>query len=167
MPKQQGIQILTDSAPAVVMDTLAGLTALDVDTTHATGLLQSFLMKKVSARFHLRGRTADDEGLMVGLARGDATITEIKAALEDSQLERDNKSQAAKRDVLHETLRMLQPAGDTTEAWAELDVSLGGGSGIPFEDGDGWKVFVYNFGSGSLTTGSVLDFHATYWGIWL
>ncbi len=150
-------------APASVASLAANI-AVDISTTYGTGLLQSFLMKKVIGTLSIKAAVAE-ERVLVGIARGDATITEIKAAMENSQLERDLQGQANVRVVLHETVRWLNDEGDQI---VHLDVSLGGGKGIPFEDGDGWKVFAYNPDNGALSAGSqeILGV-LTYFGVWL
>ncbi len=165
--EQKMVEILSDSSAANSLGTLATLTALVIETGHATGLLRSFLMKKVKARFRTVGRTVGDEGLMVGMARGGASITEIKAAIEAVQFQEDQQNQGAVREVVHEAIALLHPVGDGTMESAEIMVSLGGGKGIPFGEGVGWQWFVYNLGDGSLTTGAKLHMHATYWGVWL
>ncbi len=161
------VEILSDTASAAALTTLGAQTALAIEASHATGLLSSFLMKKVKASVVITGRTIGDEALLIGMARGDASVTQIKAAIEDIQLERDAKMQAAKRDVLFETLGIALPVGDGTVETYDIMVSLGGGKGIPFELGDGWQWFAYNMSSGSLTTGAVAHLQATYWGVWL
>ncbi len=165
--KPQGIQILTDRVTGSALGTLAGITALAVEQGHGTGLLQSFLMKKLRIAAAVDGLAQADGTILIGMARGDASVTEIKTALEDAQLERDNKTQAAKRDVLHETVMLLKPIGAGTTRVAEATISLGGGKGIPFEDGDGWQWFVYNVDSSALTTGGLVYLQASYWGVWL
>ncbi len=166
---QQQVQILTDRASGAALGGLTGGVAVAVEQTHGTGLLQSFLMKKIKGTASIEGLTAGEGAhLVLGLARGDASIGEIKAALEDAQLERDKKTQAAKRDVLHETIVAMNISAilNTRTMLIEFEMSIGGGKGIPFEDGDGWQWFVYNGGS-TLTTGATFSSRMTYWGIWL
>ncbi len=166
---ETGIQILADHmAAGGGLQSLGAGIAIAVETGHATGLLRSFLMKKVRAAVIVQGGVAD-EAILIGMARGDATVTQIKAALEDVQLEDDRKTQAAKRDVLFETLTPLHMVANTVGPNSVvIEASLGGGGGIPFEKGDGWQWFAYNPDSGALSAGSqTLIGHATYWGIWL
>ncbi len=166
---KQGIQILTDTqSGTTAMASLAAQTAVVIESGHATGLLESFLMKRVKATINVKAAVAD-EMIIIGLARGDATVGQIKAALEDVQLERDRKTQAAKRDVLHETLVTMNCQANSVGPNAiELDISLGGGKGIPFEKGDGWAWFIYNVDDAALSAGSqVVRLNATYYGIWL
>ncbi len=114
---------------------LGAATAKIVAATHATGLLQSFLMKKVAYSCTLKGGVAD-ELLLVGMARGDATVTQIKAALELAQVERDAKSQAIARDVLFETIRVITGTAGQTHNVIHDMVSLGGGQRNTFR---GWR----------------------------
>ena len=75
------VEILTDKLGGATLGTLASSTAQIVEQGHATGLLQSFLMKKVKYRVTFHG---PDQGniLLLGMARGDASITDIKGAVE-------------------------------------------------------------------------------------
>lgn len=156
------VEILKDTANGTALSTLADDTVLSVESGHGTGMLQSFLCKKVSASISISGLAAD-QPVIVGMARGEANVTQIKTAITQSQLERDAKDQAEIRDVLHETLRVV----DSLHNNVEITVSLGGGKGIPFEDGDGWQWFVYNFSGGSLTTGAKFHGNTTYYGVFL
>ncbi len=158
------VQILKDTTRGVDLSTLATATALSIESGHGTGLLQSFLMKKVSANVGFKGGVAG-EMVIIGMARGDVSVGEIKAAMEPIQLERNKKTQAANKDVLHETLRIVNL--DPTQAPMHYEVSIGGGKGIPFEDGDGWLWFAYNVTSATLTTGALFSLDATYYGVWL
>ncbi len=166
----EGIQILIEQEVNVALLTLASRTALAIATDHATALNEAFLMKKVRMILNLRAITAGQAGrLLIGMARGTVSVTSIKSAMENNIFERNKKEQAIKRDVLFETL--------TPVTWESFDginaiydsgmISLGGGKGIPFDDDLGWQWFVWNVSSGALATGSICDFHATYWGIWL
>ncbi len=144
------------------LDTLAINTALVLLSGRSTGMLQSFLMKKVLADVHLSLPDVGDT-IMVGMARGDATITEIKAAMEMTQRERDMTQQASVREVLWETVRML-----TDEVpYVRIVESIGGGKGIPFEDGDGWQWFAYNMGDNAQVGGASVVISATEYGVWL
>ncbi len=161
------VEIIVEAANGVALGALGSSTALIIDSTHATALLTSFLMKKVRAMVKVVGAAVGDEALVCGMARGDVTVGQILTALTGAQLERDNVGQAQRRVVAHETVTPLVPNGDGTTMTAIIEASLGGGKGIPFEDGDGWQWFVYNAGSGALTTGSTAILLGTYWGVWL
>ncbi len=160
------VEILPNRISATAgLPSLAAVTAVQIAGGHSTGLLQSFLMKRVTARWALKGGV-DEEIILIGMARGDATVTEIKAALETTQVERNQKNQAAVRDVLFETLKIIRHEKDG--GMAEIDVSIGGGKGIPFEDGDGWQWFAYNLDNDSLSAGAQeIMGQLCYYGVWL
>ncbi len=149
----------------VSLGTLAQGIVMDIETAHGTGLLVSFLMKKVIAEIVLDTPDSGDI-IRVGMARGDATITEIKTALELTQLERDQQDQANVRVVLFETMRLLAETSGGTRP-LRIEQSLGGGLGIPFEDGDGWKWFGYNAGANDFVSGAMLFICGHYYGVWL
>ncbi len=170
IPKQQqSVVILRDNgAGSGGIASLAAQTAVSIESGHGTGLLSSVLLKRVHATVTIRGAVAD-EIVVIGMARGDATVTQIKAALEDIQLERDRKGQAAKRDVLFETVDTIQCVAIAAgPSQSKMEISLGGGKGIPFEKGDGFQWFAYNPESGAHSAGSqTVLVDATYYGIWL
>ncbi len=157
------VEILKDLSTQAI-GTLAQGVALAINVTHATGLLADFLMKRVTAEVLINDFDSLDT-LIVGMARGDATVTEIKAAIELTQLERDLQSQANVRVVLHETVRFVAESG--TDNKAMIEASLGGGKGIPFEKGDGWQWFAYNHGANDQVAGAIALLQATYYGVWL
>ncbi len=147
---------------------LATKTAVVTNSQFGTGLLSSFLMKKVRLLAFLKAAVAE-ETVIIGMARGDATVTEIKTAIENIQLERDLQDQANIRVVLMETLGIFASSTSlTAKAVIEMEVSLGGGKGIPFELGDGWAWFAYNPDNGNLSAGSQeVIMQASYYGVWL
>ncbi len=140
--------------------------ALAGGTDYATGLLASFLMKKVEFSHFLETPDAEDL-LIIGMARGDATITEIKTAIEKKQVERSKKDQANTRDILWETVRHISANSAADSMAIHQVVSLGGGKGIPFEEGDGWQWFIYNKGLNDQVAGAFVRSNATYYGVWL
>lgn len=167
--KRSGLHILKETTRGVTLGTLLTATALSVESGHGTGLLQSFLMKKVMANIYIDNGTPGQGPILVGMAQGDKSVSEIKSALEQIELERDLVDQATIKGVLHETLRMIT-FGHTIDGGnvVHMNVSLGGGKGIPFEEGDGWQWFVYNVGSGALaTTAPAFHMDATYYGVFL
>ncbi len=137
-----------------------------IESAKGTGLLQSFLAKKLRA--HITWLTPDAEDtILVGVARGDATVTEIKAALETEQVERDMQDQANVRVVLHETVHLMHADVNSRIDPIDMEISLGGGKGIPFEDGDGWQWFAYNIDNADLVAGGEVVGYAVMYGVWL
>ncbi len=149
------------------LGTLAAVTAVSILAQHGTGILNAYLMKKVHARIWAE-ETDSNDMFLVGMARGGASVTEIKSAIEISQLDRSKKNQASVRDVLMESLTLLGPGNDGGGTLnKDLNVSLGGGNGIPFDEGEGWQWFVYNIGQNAFVAGSFVGIDATYFGAWL
>ncbi len=165
---KQIVEILTHNiAPSSTVASLAANTAVVFNNNFGTGLLRSFLMKRVKALFFLKGAVAG-ELFLVGIARGDATVTEIKTALEQVQLERDLQDQANTRVILHDSLELITGLAADSTGMAKIEISLGGGKGIPFEEGDGWQWFIYNVDDGAASAGSQqIQGRATYYGVWL
>ncbi len=157
---------ITNSAAA---DSLGSRTVAVINSDFGTGLLQSFLMKKAHLMLWAEDFVAG-ETVIVGIARGDATITEIKTALETAQLERDMQDQANVRVVLLESLGIVgvhAPAGEGA-IHTDLTFSVGGGKGIPFENGDGWQLFAYNPSGNAISNATqFIQGVATYYGVWL
>ncbi len=149
----------------VALDTLAKTIAMSIESSQGSGLLQSFLMKKVAVDANLITPDSGDT-IIIGMARGDATVTEIKAAVEQIQLERDLVDQANARQVLWETVRVLSDEGGFPKT-VRIVESLGGGKGIPFEDGDGWQWFAYNAGGNDQVAGAFVHLSGVYYGVWL
>ncbi len=151
---------------AAAAGTLAQGIAADLETAQSTGLLNAFLMKRVNATALMDTPDVSDT-IIVGMARGDATVTEIKAAIELAQVERDAQDQANARVVLHETKRYLFASTTVDTNIVHIDASLGGGKGIPFDEGDGWKWFMYNDGANDQVAGMTVRIMGTYYGVWL
>lgn len=125
---------------------------------------RSFLLKHVKATLVLESPDNDDN-IVVGLARGDASVTQIKAALELDPVDSDLEEQAQARTILWETVRVLYVG--LTDAQQYIDVSIGGGKGIPFEQNEGWQWFAYNQGANDQVAGAVVVGIGMLAGIWL
>lgn len=167
IPKQQSVVILRDEG-SVDLATLNTKIAVAFETSHATALLNAFLMKRVRAEIVLQDAVAQEGPILVGMARGKATIAEIKAAVEMLQLDRSRQQQADVRVVLFETVRAMfdSNSGSGRVVWT-IDESLGGGKGIPFDEGEGWQWFAYNADASNLTGNAFIKLQATYFGAWL
>ncbi len=149
--------------------TVAGLavsTAAQANAEHSTGLKSAFLAKHLKLFVVLEDPDALDT-LIFGMARGIASVTEIKNAIEMVTLDRDEQDQADVREVLHETVTRLTcgTAGDSVQM--EIDVSLGGGKGIPFSKDRGWQLFVYNAGANDQVAGSIIRWNGYLTGVWM
>lgn len=154
-------------AGGLALGTLNTQVAVAITTAHGSGLKRAFLMKHVTVDASL---ITSDEGdvIMIGIARGGASVTEIKSAMENADVDEDKKGQASVRDVAQETVHMLVNTGDTGQGHkVRIDVSLGGGKGIPFAEDEGWQWFAYNFGVDNQVAGAFVVLNGTVSGVWL
>ncbi len=138
------------------------------------GITATFLMKRFRIWIRLKGITSG-EGFpfLVGIARGDATQAEIAAAmLEGNTSGPSDTTQMLTQDnafvVVQKTVRALNPGGiDPTQGSLSIDIKMPGKNGVPFPEGSGWQVFIYNADDDALTTGGTVQGQAQYWGVWL
>ncbi len=167
---QQGLQTNPIRMNSDALGALAADTALVLNSTFGSGLTQSFLIKQVLMMFAINGLTAD-ESVIMGLANGSATVTEILAALTQNITNPDDASSppvAAQRIIiLWETLRVFTGVGGGGKATINEKISLGGGKGIPVKEATGMAIFAYNPSTGALTTGAVVNGLITLRGVWL
>lgn len=152
---------------------LAAQTALQVVNQYAgANLTRTFLMKKARVTYAIKALT-NDENIVIGMARGTATVTQIKDALEediDPESSDYLEKQGSVRMVIWESIRqvMQNAEGNGGPVCDSYEFQLGGGRGIPFQENEGWQWFVYNPTTGSaLTTGSSSRFQNVYYGAWL
>ncbi len=160
------VEILPQVIGPAALGALAASTAIDIETAKATPLKENFLMKHVRASLTWLTPDAEDT-ILVGIARGEASVTNIKSALEDEQLNRDVKAQGIVRDVLMETVRMMHADVNGKVDDVFIDVSIGGGKGIPFEKTEGWKWFAYNIDNADLVAGGEVIGFSVVNGVWL
>ncbi len=170
--KHPSIVQQTMQVSAIALGTLGGRSS--VVLFGLTGLTATFLMHRYRLFIQLIGRTADDDGpLLIGIAKGDATTTEINAAMiavntvgpgdTTQMLTQDNAWVVYQNTVVPVLFNGDGLQGQPTSDW----VKFGGKNGIPATEGTGFLLFAYNAGSGALTTGQVLNGLAHIQGRWL
>ncbi len=157
------VVILPDNQPTFGLSTLAAQTALKVQQYHETNMKRAFLVKHVKGGFSILGLTATQGPVLLFMARGNRSTTQIKTAIENAQLGPDQENQAQVRDVLWETVMMFTSLVEVIH----LDVTIGGGKGIPFNEAEGWAWYAYNLDTGALTTGATVHFETAVSGVWL
>ncbi len=158
---------------ALALGTLAGRTAIILRTFAA--ITATFLMQRFRYFLQYVSREADDDGpILVGIARGDASLAEIAAAMiEANTAGPGDTSQTLTQDetwvVYQNTVRaFLMSGGDATERFVGDEwQKFGGKNGIPALEGTGFQLFAFNAGSGSLTTGSSISGVVHVQGRWL
>ncbi len=157
-----GIQILSQRFTDDSAGTLATITAVITDSL-MTGITTNFLLKKVKAEIVVEDLTAG-EGVIVGVASGAASISDIAAVLNASIFgPAETDEQALTKQIYWETLRMIESLNPVYS----IDQSLGGGKGIPQFETVGFQWFVYNPTGGTLTTAPLLSGVAAYYGVWM
>ncbi len=160
---------------ASALSTLTANQAIIINTQFGSGLSRSFLMKKL----RMYGLTAFvDEGdgnLCYGLAKGDATVAEIAAAMNEFNANGpEDTTETLTEDevwtVIQNSLVWGKPSGEADGASGSHDITFDGeisfGKGIPAVEDQGVSIFVYN-GGPSMTTGALASVHAQIYGVWL
>ncbi len=108
------------------------------------------------------GHTAGEGPLIVGLAHGDYDSQEIEEYLEASAAwdEGDKVAQEHRRRKVR-TLGMLPGFASNESLWdgAQKRVKLG----FKLQIGETLKVWIYNFGAGTLTAGTTVKWAGTLW----
>ncbi len=70
--------------------------------------------------------------------------------------------------VVQKTVRaMFATAFTDTKGQLSIDMKMPGKNGVPFSEGSGWQIFIYNADDDALTTGPLVQGQAQYWGVWL
>ncbi len=157
----------------VALGTLAARTALILTTQFTNPLTSSFLMRRIRYFLQLIGREANDDGpIIIGCANGDATVSEITAAMNERNLNGPSDitsmlDQDLSWTVYQNTLRKIKmyalTEGETDDEW----IAFGGKNGIPAVENSGMVLFAYNSGANALTTGSSVNGIAMLQGVWL
>lgn len=156
------------------LGTLGARTALSLNTVMSS-ITTGFLMLRYKMLIQLTSRTVPDNGpILILLAPGDASIAEIASAMQEQNTAGpEDLTQTLTQDnilaVYEQTIQPFVLKGDGTEGQILTDwIRLGrNGRGIPAREATGFSAFVFNAGSGALTTGSSVD--GTLWveGVWL
>ncbi len=158
---------------ALALATLAGRTAIVLRSFSA--ITATFLMQRFRYLLQLVGvTTADDGPILVGIAKGDASLTEIASAMiEANTTGPGDTTQSLTQDetwvVYQNTVRAFNLSGGDPTGRFVVDMwqRFGGKNGIPALEGTGFQLFAYNAGSGALTTGSSVNGLCHVQGVWL
>ncbi len=158
----------------VALGTLAARAALIINTQFSAPT-NSFLLKRGRYFLQLTGRsTADDGPILVGMAHGDANVSEIASAMVERNVNGpDDITSMLDQDsawaVYQNSLKPFIIRGDQTYAQVEISdwFQPGGQKGIPLIEGSGMVLFVFNSGSGALTTGATVNGLTMVQGVWL
>ncbi len=149
----------------ISLGTLATETAVQVASRIDAARLQGFRLLRTEYFIRAKGLTGADDPIVVGLNH-DLTVTEVKECINaDPQRSGDTTADAASR-----TKRPVWPfevfgvyADGNGESVAKGVAKIGWSA----PEGTTFNWFVYNFGSGPLTTGGIVDIIAKHFGVWL
>ncbi len=169
----KGLQYLPIRLDDDAIATLAANTALILN--QQTAFTRSYLVKQVQYNVGYNVVTGPSS-VILGLANGTATITEIAAALNTLVIDPDDGSSPAllaqKSIIWWETLRFMGndsvgngAAGQSVSL--NERISIGGGKGIPIIEDNGILVFVWNPTASTLSTASLMAGLIILKGVWL
>ncbi len=156
----------------IALGTLAANTALII-ASGQTSISATFLMKHIDYNIYLTNVVLDQGPFYIGLANGNATVTEITTAMNEvntvgptdvtQQLTQDNAWV-----VYQKAVRPMKPLSiEATAGNWYMQSFLGLGKGIPWPEGAGWQWFIYNADSSVLTTGATVKGRIRTQGVWL
>ncbi len=163
------VDILMEQQVSQAGGTLGGLTAIAIETAHnTTGMERAFLMKKMRVCYSAEGLEVSDN-VMLLLSRGNISVTELAAALAvDDNVEDDYQlAQATIRRCVD--LVMVPSMGGQTGTHSlaytwNVDLPR---KGIPFEEGEGWFLAIFNPSTSAWVTGSIHNVTSKIWGVYL
>ncbi len=156
----------------VALGTLGARTSILLNSQFQTPTA-SFLAKRIRYFVQMVGRTAADDGpIIIGCANGDATQSEVAAAMNERNMNGpDDVTSMLDQDtawtVYQSTIAVVVPGAELTEGMVSSGWKKFGKNGIPLIEGSGLMLFAYNAGSAALTTGVTLNGIVQIQGVWL
>ncbi len=159
-----------DPDQTIVLDTLAAATAIfgvsKIDASRAQG----FRVAKSRIFIAMSAKTNAEGPILVGVSCNVATVTALKNIIEADPQNR-NANIARGKGTYVRILGMigfnqLAFPGDGEPLQPAMEISYGkNGWSIP--EGQKLDYWAFNIGSGSLTTGTVINIAAEHFGVWL
>lgn len=153
------------SKETVALVTLAADTAIKL--TSNISIAEDFRMLRAEVWAHVDGLTAGEgDGLTIGIANGDLSVTEIaEALLVDGPVNRNDRVKQERAE------RFVKVFGSLNDLQHLFRGENGGHMLIvkprwTFANPEGWDLFIFNNGL-ALTTGATVRLIATYYGLWL
>ncbi len=151
----------------VAIATLASQIALQLSGDYeGANLDHNTLLKKTIATAAIENKQTGSP-LLVGMAYGELTVTQIKTALEfryrpsTGSLGSSIEQQAIVRSIVWDSL-MVFTAEDTSK---RVSFSHAGGKGLPFREDAGWQWFIYNLGNTDQSTGARMNIQCVHYGV--
>ncbi len=154
----------------VALGTLASRTALQLSSQFSTTLTRTFLIKKIKYFLLISAITGGEGPFTAFLARGDASIAEIGAALDEiNTVGPEDTTQERTQDnvwnISQNSQRQFESKANATEA--ELHVEVSFPKGIPAMENAGVQLVLFNHDGAALTTGAVVKGTVQLYGVWM
>ncbi len=146
-------------SPSLALVTLASGIVLSSNLWPAAD--QAYVVTSFTGSYSLRGHTAGEGPLHIGLSHGDYTVTEIKEAIEStsisagSMIEREQSRRLVRIVGTFNGLNTEEVLNDGKPMKTKLNWFIPIGKEL--------KWFVYNDSGATLTTGAVADITGTGW----
>lgn len=161
--------ILRESGP-VTLATLASEAAIIFSGSLA--IENNFRTLKQEILASIEGLTAGEgNGLILGIANGELSVTEIAEAMAvNGPLDRNDRAAAEQAE------RVVKVLGGFAPNSAGTGGSFRGDNGGPlivskfrwtYSNPEGWNFFIYNNDAAALATGAVARMYATTYGVWV
>ncbi len=173
MAHGHGLVYQSETIADVALSTLAARTAIQLGVG-TSNIEHDFLVRQAKYDLQLVGRTAADDGpIMIGMAKGDATVAEIAGALtEINTVGPSDTTQMltadAKMVIWWNSLRSMKPSAVVAEAHLSTEwFSPTGSKGMRAELNAGYQFFAYNAGNAALATGITIGGQCRTRGVWL
>ncbi len=163
----------------ITLGTLAANTAIKAATQIA--ITEDARLLSMDLGLHMIGLTNLEGPIIMGICNNELTVAEIAEALNmDGPLDRNDRelNENIGKAVFPLALLTAQgfvPMGKWVNAESNAGISANGSSLLggrrtlqwTFSNPEGWTWFAFNFSGSALTTGAILRFFATYYGVWL
>ncbi len=159
------------SIESISLSTLANNTAIKLSSSISGSTTEDFRLLKLVAQAIARDLTSSEgQGLCIGLADNELSVTEIAECLTaDGPLGRND-------NVPNErAMRPVWLIGQIDKRFNDLDARFVGEDNSPFmqwkkrwsfSDPAAWTLFVFNYGV-ALTTGATVNLIQTAFGVWI
>ncbi len=152
---------------SIALGALSANTAI-ILASGQNAITATFLMKHADLIAQVNSVTPGDGPFLIGIAGGNATVTEITTAMNEANtVGPTDVTQALTQDnawvVYQKGVKAVRPIS-TTQYFLQSSMSFG--KGIPWGEGNGWQWFLYNAGI-AMTTGATVNGRIRTQGVWL
>lgn len=167
---KDGKGVMIRESDSITLGTLSGGVA--VKQSNPLAITEDFRLIKAEIFATLTGATfvEDDGPILVGISSDELTVAEIAECLQaDGPLGPDDRlaMERAERPVWPIFLFRNDNQAGTDHFLLNNGLPIEKTLRWTFSNSSGFTWFAYNLGTGALTTGGVVRFHAKYYGVWV